>query len=89
MDAIAAKNVHVTVENGSGEHGLASKVAQALQARGFVVNAVRDADSFDYLVTEIQARPLVADKVRTGLGFLQATIKIEPALLTTAKATLR
>jgi LCP family protein required for cell wall assembly len=87
LAAIAPNSVHVTVENGSGERGLASKVAQALASRGFVVDAVRDADSFGYATTEIHAkpdRPLVADKVRNELGFPDAELKIDTASLTTS-----
>lgn len=86
LAAIAPSTVHVTVENGSGERGLASKVAQALQSHGFVVDAVRDADSFAYETTEIHAkpdRPFVADKVRNELGFPTAELKIDTAALTT------
>ncbi|HXP93727.1 MAG TPA: LytR C-terminal domain-containing protein, partial [Candidatus Binatia bacterium] len=86
LAAIAPNSVHVTVENGSGEHGLASKVAQALQSHGFVVDAVRDADSFGYETTEIHARPdrpFVGDKVRSELGFPAAALKIDTAALTT------
>lgn len=86
LAAIAPNTVHVTVENGSGERGLASKVAEALQARGFVVDAVRDADTFDYTTTEIHARgdrPYVGDKVRAELGVPAAELKIDTAALTT------
>jgi LCP family protein required for cell wall assembly len=86
LAAIAPGSVHVTVENGSGERGLASKVAQALQARGFIIDAVRNADSFDYSTTEIHARPdrpYVGDKVRSELGFPGAELKIDTATLTT------
>lgn len=89
LDAIAANSIHVTVENGTGERGLATKVAQALQSRGFVVDDVRDADSFGYATTEILAnsqRPLVADKVKSELGSLVAQPQIETAALTTTRS---
>lgn len=85
LAAIAPATVHVTVENGSGEQGLAGKVALALRSRGFVVDAVRDADNFSYETTEIHAtlaRPLAADKVRTELGIPQADLKLDSASLT-------
>jgi hypothetical protein len=86
LAAIVPSTVHVTVENGSGERGLASKVAAALHSRGFVVDAVRDADSFGYETTEIHAkpdRPFLGDKVRSELGLPAAELKVETAALTT------
>lgn len=87
LDGIRPDSVHVTVENGSGERGLAAKVAQALASRGFVVDAVRDADSFDYAVTQIYAkpdRPYVGDKVKSELGFPDAVLKVDSTALTTS-----
>lgn len=86
LAAIAPHTVHVTVENGSGERGLASKVAEALESRGYVVDAVRDAATFDYTTTEIHARgdrPYVGDKVRAELGVPAAQLKIDGDALTT------
>ena len=40
--------VHVRVLNGTGEKGLAQRVAQELTARGFIVDGVGDADSTGY-----------------------------------------
>ncbi|SHM61657.1 transcriptional attenuator, LytR family [Caldanaerovirga acetigignens] len=46
-------NVKVAVLNGSGYAGLASKVAEKLEAMGFTVVRVANADSFDYDTTTI------------------------------------
>jgi LCP family protein required for cell wall assembly len=85
LAAIAPATVHVTIENGSGEQGLAGKVAQALRSRGYVIDAVRDADSFGYETTEIHAtgtRPFVGEKVRTELGVPQSDLKLDGSALT-------
>ena len=46
--------IHVRVLNGTGEQGLAHKVAQDLAARGFVVDGVGDADSSGYTQTTVR-----------------------------------
>jgi LCP family protein required for cell wall assembly len=77
--------IHVTIENGTGEAGLAGKVAAALRSRGFAVDAVQDAASFGYRTTEIHApadRPNDAERVRNGLGLPNAALKIDAAALT-------
>jgi hypothetical protein len=45
---VAPSAIHVRVLNGTGENGLAARVADDLRARGFVVDEVTDADSTDY-----------------------------------------
>ena len=45
---VAPSQIHVRVLNGTGEAGLAHRVATDLQARGFVIDDIGDADSSDY-----------------------------------------
>ncbi|HET7530261.1 MAG TPA: LCP family protein, partial [Mycobacteriales bacterium] len=45
---VAPSAIHVRVLNGTGESGLAARVADDLRARGFVVDEVGDADSTGY-----------------------------------------
>jgi hypothetical protein len=53
--AVAAKseNAKVAVLNGAGEEGLASRFADALQALGFTVTEIGNADRMDYPTTRI------------------------------------
>jgi LCP family protein required for cell wall assembly len=45
---VAPSAIHVRVLNGTGENGLAARVADDLRARGFVVDEIGDADSTGY-----------------------------------------
>ncbi|HEU5035312.1 MAG TPA: LCP family protein [Mycobacteriales bacterium] len=45
---VPPSQIHVRVLNGTGENGLAHKVASDLAARGFVIDGVGDADSASY-----------------------------------------
>ncbi|NLC62603.1 MAG: LCP family protein [Thermoanaerobacterales bacterium] len=59
-------NIQVAVLNGSGEAGIASKVAKQLEAVGFKVVKVANADSFDYETTPIlypRDKKVDADKI--------------------------
>ncbi|MEJ2011247.1 MAG: LCP family protein [Anaerolineales bacterium] len=53
--AVAAKseNAKVAVLNGAGEEGLASRFAEALEALGFTVTEIGNADRMDYPTTRI------------------------------------
>jgi hypothetical protein len=46
--------IHVRVLNGTGEVGIAHKVASELANRGFVIDGVGDADSSSYSTTTIR-----------------------------------
>jgi hypothetical protein len=45
---VAPSSIHVRVLNGTGEPGLAHRVAEDLASRGFIVDETTDADSTDY-----------------------------------------
>jgi hypothetical protein len=45
---VPASLIHVRVLNGTGQRGLAHKVATDLASRGFVIDGVGDADSSSY-----------------------------------------
>src|SRR3954454_21995086 len=54
---VAPGAIHVRVLNGTGEQGLAHKVAQDLQTRGFVIEGIGDADSTGYTSTIVRYAP--------------------------------
>jgi LCP family protein required for cell wall assembly len=54
---VAPTAIHVRVLNGTGQQGLAHKVAQELAAHGFLVDSVGDADSTGYTDTVVRYGP--------------------------------
>ncbi len=74
--AVARSTVHVVVQNGSGFAGAAGKVADALRARGYVIDAVGDADSYGYDTTQIEtaAGAAAAARVREDVGIADAAV---------------
>ncbi len=62
--------VTVRVLNGSGVAGRAAEVAAALEAQGFAVASVGDADRSDYTSTEIRHNAASAEAARTVLAAL-------------------
>ncbi|HZO92528.1 MAG TPA: LCP family protein [Candidatus Baltobacteraceae bacterium] len=75
--AVKPATIHVVVENGSGIAGLAGTVAQKLQAQGYLVDSIRNADSFTYDTTQIRPAsnaPLVGERVRSDLGVADALV---------------
>jgi LCP family protein required for cell wall assembly len=80
VTAVLPASVHVVVQNGSGQAGAAGTLARALRARGYVVDAIGDADSFGYDTTQVQGdtdSPAAA-RVRADLGIADATIVPAP-----------
>ncbi len=68
--------IRVSVLNGNGQSGIATRWADALRTRGFEVVDVGDADSFDYKATSIVTRPDLTEAARTittALGFGQVS----------------
>jgi polyisoprenyl-teichoic acid--peptidoglycan teichoic acid transferase len=75
--AVTPSTVHVVVENGSGVRGAATQVAAILRSRGYVIDAVGDADSFGYDTTEIEDASTSAERgarLRADLGFAAAIL---------------
>jgi polyisoprenyl-teichoic acid--peptidoglycan teichoic acid transferase len=75
--AVTPSDVHVVVENGSGVRGAATQVAGMLRSRGYVVDAVGDADSFGYDTTRIEddaASSARGARLRADLGFTAAIL---------------
>jgi len=62
--------VTIRVLNGSGVAGRAAEVAAALEAQGFTVASVGDADRSDYASTEIRHNAASAEAARTVLAAL-------------------
>jgi len=54
---VPPSGVHVRVLNGTGQPGLALRVANELRSRGFVVDSVGDADSTGYTTTVVRYGP--------------------------------
>ena len=63
-------DVTVQILNGSGVSGRAAEVAAALEAQGFIIAGVGDADRGDYTVTEIRHDAASAEAARTVLAAL-------------------
>jgi len=75
--AIPPASVHVVVENGSGRSGLGRQMADALHARGYVIDRVGNADSFDYATTIIREHSKVTgvgEQVRAQIALKTATV---------------
>ena len=62
--------IRVEVLNGSGEGGVASRVASFLKEGGFHVVDVKNADRFDYFATMVVARVDDAGPARTVSRYL-------------------
>jgi LCP family protein required for cell wall assembly len=78
--AVKPADIHLVVENGSGIAGLAGTVSTKMQKLGYVVDSVRNADSFTYDTTQVRPAsnvPLVGERVR-------ADLKVSDALVTPA-----
>lgn len=68
--AVQPEDVTVRVLNGSGVAGRAAEVAAALEAQGFTVAEIGDADNSDYATTEIRHDAASAESARTVLAAL-------------------
>jgi hypothetical protein len=79
--------IHVRVLNGTGEIGVAHKVADELAGRGFVIDGVGDADSSSYSETTVRygvdrnesSQTLAAsvpDSIRAQDGSLGSTLEL-------------
>jgi LCP family protein required for cell wall assembly len=65
--AVQPDEITVSVLNGSGVAGRAAEVAAALEAQGFTIASIGDADSSDYAQTEIRHDAASAEAARTVL----------------------
>jgi len=77
ISAVKPSAVHLVVENGSGVAGLAGTASVKLKKRGYVVDAVQNADTFGYDTTQIRPAstiPFVGDRVRADLGLDSAVV---------------
>lgn len=77
LAAVKPSSVHVVVENGSGVAGLATAVSEKLTKLGYIVDSVRNADTFGYDVTQIRpatSMPYAGERVRADLGVPTAAI---------------
>jgi LCP family protein required for cell wall assembly len=75
--AVRPSTVHVIVQNGSGISGLATTVSTKLEKLGYVIDAVQNADTFGYDVTQIRTATSVAnvgERVRADLGVPTASV---------------
>jgi len=84
---IPPSKVHIDVQNGSGQTGMASKMAEQLRKRGFVVDKVGNADEMTYDTTVIREHSKVAgvgELVRSKLALKTAAITPAPVPSSTA-----
>jgi hypothetical protein len=77
LQAVKPSTVHVIVENGSGQPGLATTVSAKLSKLGYVVDSFGNADTFAYETTQIRPAsqvPFAGERVRADLGVPDAVI---------------
>lgn len=80
---VAPGEVTVRVLNGSGIAGRAAEVASALEAQGFTVSEIADADRSDYVTTEIRHDAGSAEAARTVLAALPGASTVADTASTT------
>ena len=88
--SVSPSQVHIAVENGSGQAGLAGKMAYQLRKRGFLVDSVADADAFTYETTVIHEHSKtsgVGELVRAKLALKTAAVTPQPSPSITASQT--
>jgi LCP family protein required for cell wall assembly len=75
---LPAHPIRVCLENGTNIPGLAAKIAQQLQAKGFLISELRDASRSDVNVTEIYGNPAsnVLHLVKNALGQSASTAMV-------------
>jgi hypothetical protein len=75
------ENIRVEVLNGSGVPGAATRLAERLQAGGFVVTGVGTADRDDYTTTTVRHDPAYDESGRTlSAAVSGSTIAVDPSL---------
>ena len=77
LASVKPSTVHLVIENGSGIAGLAGVASARLTKLGYVVDSVKNADTFGYDTTQIRPSskvPFVGDRVRADLGVDSATV---------------
>lgn len=77
--ALSRSKLSITVENGSGEVGVASKVSDYLKGLGYNVTGTSNADSFDYNGVTIQVKSENKDYLAMLKKDLEANYSIESA----------
>lgn len=81
--SVDPRDITVRVLNGSGVPGRAAEVAAALEAQGFTIAEVGDADRPDYATTEVRHDAGAAEAARTLLAALPGARNIgDPAVTT-------
>jgi len=78
------ERIQVEVLNGSGVPGAATRLAERLQAEGFVVTRVGTADRDDYATTTVSHDPAYDESGRTlGAAVSGSTIEVDASLSST------
>ena len=85
---VQPEQVTVRVLNGSGVAGRAAEVAAALEAQGFTVAEIGDADRPDYATTEIRHDAASAEAARTVLAALPGATTVADDATTTITIVL-
>jgi hypothetical protein len=81
--SVRPSQVHIAVQNGSGERGLGGKMADRLRQQGFIVDSVANAEAFTYETTVIQEHSKtsgVGALVRQRLALRTAAVTPQPAV---------
>ncbi len=86
--AVQPEQITVRVLNGSGVAGRAAEVAAALEAQGFTVAEIGDADRPDYATTEIRHDAASAEAARTVLAALPGATTVADDATTTITIVL-
>jgi hypothetical protein len=85
---VQPEDVTIRVLNGSGVAGRAAEVAAALEAQGFTVVEIGDADRPDYATTEIRHDAASAEAARTVLVALPGATTVADTTLPTITIVL-
>ncbi|MEY3733099.1 MAG: hypothetical protein RL347_458 [Actinomycetota bacterium] len=86
--SVQPEEITIRVLNGSGVAGRAAEVAAALEAQGFTVAEIGDADRPDYATTEIRHDAASAEAARTVLAALPGASTVADDAATTITIVL-
>ena len=73
---VAPGEISLRILNGSGVSGRAAEVAAALEAQGFTISEIADADRGDYTTTEIRHDAPSAEAARTVLAGFPGAVTV-------------
>lgn len=83
---VAAK-LRIEVLNGSGQQGMASKMASFLKSKGYSITATGNADAFDYTQSVIQIKKSKNQFTAQLKKDLSASYSVDPTVQTLAESS--